>query len=229
MSVIWCQGWKQGSGASEGWPGYGVSVLTIGCNGTKVRGHPQVRWACVKDNLEILRGCSNSIYREKEGVWVSAELSTLESHTGVSLWVLYISWDHFPTTVKLTELITEALVFDIFFICYIVCRILILWPGVEVVLLALEAQRHNHWTSRTIGHPEKSWCLHLRNSVVSSNRALALFSPRGPSRSTPATPFKFWPHRINNKQVTLSCDMFSLFASLSGWHGHSWRQNKPFV
>ena len=50
---------KQGGRASEGWSGYGVSLLTTGWTGAKVRGHPQVRWACVKDNLEFLRGCSN--------------------------------------------------------------------------------------------------------------------------------------------------------------------------
>ena len=50
---------------------------------------------------------------------------------------------------------------------------------------ALEVQRHNHWTSRTVGHPGKYGCLHLRNSVVSSNPALAPSSPRGPSGSTP--------------------------------------------
>ena len=38
MSVIRCQGWKQGSGASEGWPGYGVCVLTTGWTGAKEGG-----------------------------------------------------------------------------------------------------------------------------------------------------------------------------------------------
>ena len=65
-------------------------------------------------------------------------------------------------------LITQVLAFDIFFLCCIVCRILILRPGIEVVPPALEAQRHNHWASRTAGHPRKFWCLHLRSSVVSS-------------------------------------------------------------
>ena len=123
--------------------------------------------------------------------------------------------------------ITEVLAFDFFFLCYIVCRVLILWSGVEVVPPALEAQRHNHWTSRTVVHPEKSWCLHLRNSIVSSNPALAPLSPGGPSWSTPATPSKL-QHPINNKQVILSRGMYLLFAYLPGWHGHSWRQNKPF-
>ena len=108
-----------------------------------------------------------------------------------------------------------------FFLCYIVCRILILWPGIEMVPPALEAQRHNHWVSRTSGHPGKSWCLHLRNSVVSSNPALALASLGGPSWSTPATPSKLRPHPINTTQVTLSFDMYLFFAYLSGWQGHS--------
>ena len=125
-------------------------------------------------------------------------------------------------------LITEVLAIDFFFLCYIVCRIWILWPGIEAVPPALEAQRHNHWESRTVGHPWKSWCLHLRNSVVSSNPALAPPSPGGPSWSIPATHSKLRPHPINTTQVTLSCDMYLLFAYLSGWHGHSWRQNKPF-
>ena len=116
-----------------------------------------------------------------------------------------------------------------FFLCYIVRRILILWPGIEVVPLALEAQRHNHGASRTIGHPGKSWCLHLRNSVVSPNPAFAPPYPGGPSWSTPATPSKLRSHPINTTQVTLSFDMYLLFAYLSGWRGHSWRQNKPFL
>ena len=35
--------------------------------------------------------------------WVSAELSTLYSHTDASLWVSHISWNHFLTTVQLTD------------------------------------------------------------------------------------------------------------------------------
>ena len=35
--------------------------------------------------------------------WVSAELATLYSHTDASLWVSHISWDHFLTTVQLTD------------------------------------------------------------------------------------------------------------------------------
>ena len=101
-------------------------------------------------------------------------------------------------------LITEVLAFDFFFLCYIVCRILILWPGIEVVFSALEAQRHNCWTSMTIGHPGEFWCLHLRNSVVSSNSAFAPPSPGGPSWSTPDTPSKLRPHPVNTTQVTLS-------------------------
>ena len=59
MSVITCQEWKQGGRASEGWSGYGVSVLTTGWTGAKEGVHPKVSWACVKDNLEFLWGCSN--------------------------------------------------------------------------------------------------------------------------------------------------------------------------
>ena len=114
------------------------------------------------------------------------------------------------------------------FLCYIVCRILILWPGVEMAPLALEAQRHNHWTSRNVGHPGKSWCLHLRNSVVSSNPALAPHSPGGPSWSTPGTNSKLRPQSINTTQVTLSFDMYLHFAYLSGWHEHSWNKISPF-
>ena len=91
-----------------------------------------------------------------------------------------------------------------------VCRILNLWPGVEVVHPALEAQRHNHWTSGTIRHPGKSWCLHLRNSVVSSNPALAPPSRGHPSWSTSATPSKLRPHPINTTQVTLSFYIYLL-------------------
>ena len=115
-----------------------------------------------------------------------------------------------------------------FFLCYIVWRILILWPDVQVVPPAFEVQSHNHLTSTTVGHPGKSWCLHLRNSVVSSNPGFAPPSPRGPSWSIPATHSKLRPHPINTTQVTLSCDTYLLFAYLSGWHGLSWRQNKPF-
>ena len=118
--------------------------------------------------------------------------------------------------------------FDLFFLCYIVCRILILWPGFEVAPLSWKAQRHIHWAFRTTGHPGKSWCLHLRSSIVSSNPALAPPFPGGPSWSTPATPSKLRPHPIDTTQMTLSFDMYLLFAYLSGWHGHSWRENKPF-
>ena len=68
-----------------------------------------------------------------------------------------------------------------------VCRILNLWPDVEGVPPALEAQRHNQWTSRNTEHPEKSWCLHLRSSLVSSNPAWAPPSLEGPPWSIPAT------------------------------------------
>ena len=37
------KGGKQGSRASEGWSGYGLSVLTTGWTGAKDGGHPQVR------------------------------------------------------------------------------------------------------------------------------------------------------------------------------------------
>ena len=59
MSVIRCQGWKQGGRATERSFGYGVSVLTTGWAVAKDGGHPQNSWAGVKDNLEFLRGCSN--------------------------------------------------------------------------------------------------------------------------------------------------------------------------
>ena len=171
--------------------------------------------------------CRASTDRRRE--WISEELATLYSHTDVSLWVSYISWDHFPTTVKLTAFDHRgACIWFFFFLCYTVCRILILWPGIEVVFSALEAQRHNCWTSMTIGHPGKSWCLHLRNSVVSSNPAFAPPYPGGPSWSTPATPSKLRSRPINTTQMTLSFDMYLLFAYLSGCLGHSWRQNKPF-
>ena len=97
------------------------------------------------------------------------------------------------------------LLFFFFFLCYILCRILILWPGVEVVPPAWEAQRHNHWASRTTGHPGKSWFLHLRSPIVSSSSALASPSPGGPSWSTLATPSKSdhirstphrWPYHL---------------------------------
>ena len=108
--------------------------------------------------------------------WLSS-VPTLMSSSGchISLEITFQPlWSSQP-------LITEGLSFDFFFLCYIVSRILILWPDVEVVPPALEAQRHNHWASRTAGHPGKSWCLYLRNSVVSSNAALAPPSPGGPS------------------------------------------------
>jgi len=234
MSVIRCQGWKQGGRASEGWSEYGVSVLTTGWTGAKEGGHPQVRWTCVKDNLEFLRGYSNCDVTHVEHLQIEGgsglvknwlpSIPTLMSPSGC-----YISLEiTFQPLWSSQPLITEVLAFDFFFLCYIVCRILILWPGIEVVPPTLEAQRHNHWASRTIGHPGKSWCLHLRNSVVSSNPAFAPPYPGGPSWSTPATPSKLRSRPINTTQMTLSFDMYLLFAYLSGCLGHSWRQNKPF-
>ena len=118
----------------------------------------------------------------------------------ITFWPLYSS----------LTLVTEVPAFDIFFLCYMVCRILNLWPDVEGVPPALEAQRHNQWTSRNTEHPEKSWCLHLRSSVVSSNTALATPSPGGPSWSISATPSKLRQHPINTTQATLSFDMYLL-------------------
>ena len=45
--------------------------------------------------------CRTPTGRRRE--WVSAELATLYSHTAASLGVSHISWDHFLTTVKLTD------------------------------------------------------------------------------------------------------------------------------
>ena len=234
MSVISFQGWKQCGKAREGSSGYGMSALTTGWTGAKEGGHPQVGWSCVKDNLEFLRGCSNGDFTHVEHLhgeggsglvhnW-QPSVPILMSPSGchISLESTFQPlWSSQPLSQRCLHLI-------FLFLCYIVCRILILWPGVEMVPLALEAQRHNHWTSRKFGHPRKSWCLHLRNFVVSSNVALAPPSPGDPSWSTPGTNSKLRPHSINTTQVTLSLDMYLLSAYLSGWHGHSWRQNKPF-
>ena len=151
----------------------------------------------------------------KRREWVNAELATLYSHTVASLWVSHISWDYFWITVQLKAFDHRgACIWYFFFLCYMVCRILILWPGVEVVPPALEAQRHNHWTTRITGHPGESWCLHLRISVVASNPASASPSPGGPSWSTSATLSKLRRHPINTTQMTLSWHVFTLFLSL---------------
>ena len=86
--------------------------------------------------------CRISTGRRRE--WVSVELATLYSHTDASLWVSHISWDHFLTTVQLTDFYHRGSAFDIFFLCYILCKIWTLWLGVGVVSPAWEAQRHNH-------------------------------------------------------------------------------------
>ena len=165
---------------------------------------------------------------EKEGVGYCRTGYPLFPHWCLFLGVIYLlrSLSNHCEAHRLWSQRSLHLIF--FFLCYIVCRILILWPDIEVVPPALKAQRHNHWTSRNVGHPGKSWCLHLRNSVVSSNPALAPHSPGGPSWSTPGTNSKLRPQSINTTQVTLSFDIYLLFAYLSGWYGHSWRQHKPF-
>ena len=151
----------------------------------------------------------------KRREWVNAELATLYSHTVASLWVSHISWDYFWITVQLKAFDHRgACIWYFFFLCYMVCRILIPWPGVEVVPPALEAQRHNHWTTRITGHPGESWCLHLRISVVASNPASASPSPGGPSWSTSATLSKLRRHPISTTQMTLSWHVFTLFLSL---------------
>ena len=67
------------------------------------------------------------------------------------------------------------------------------------------------------GPPRKSWCLHLRSSLVSSsNPVWAHPSPGGPPWSIPATLFKLRQHPINTTQVTLSFDIYLLSAFLSG-------------
>ena len=59
--------------------------------------------------------CRASTWRRRE--WVTAELATLCFHTDVSFWVSYISWDHFPTTVKLTDFDHRGLYIWYFFSC----------------------------------------------------------------------------------------------------------------
>ena len=203
--------------------------------GAKEGGHTQVRLACVKDNLEFQRGCPNGDFTHIEHLhgeggsglvqtWLPS-VPTLMSPSGCHISLEITFWPLWRSQ----SLITEVLAFDFFFFLrYIVCRILILWPGVEMVPFALEAQRHNHWTSRNVEHPGKSWCLHLRNSVVYSNAALAPPSPGGPSWSTPGTNSKLRPHSSNTTQVTLSFwHVFTLCLSLR----LTWaflKTNKPF-
>ena len=43
----------------------------------------------------------------------------------------------------------------IFWLCHAVCGILVSWPEIEPVPLALEAQILNHWTAREV----PSWCI----------------------------------------------------------------------
>ena len=155
MSVIRCQGWK------TGWQGKWRMVRVWGvCTHNRLnrgkRGRaPTSQVSLWQRQTWIPEGVFQwwcyprraSTGRRRE--WISAELAALYSHTAASLWVSNISWDHFLTTVKLTAFDHRgACIWYFFFLCYIVCRILILWPGVEAVPPALEAQRHNHWTSR---------------------------------------------------------------------------------
>ena len=49
---------NRATGQVKDGPGTGC-LLTTGWALAKDGGHPQVRGACVKDNLEFLRGCSN--------------------------------------------------------------------------------------------------------------------------------------------------------------------------
>ena len=154
MSVIRCQGWKQGINASEGWSGYGVSVLTVGWTGAKEEGHPQVRWACVKDNLEFLRGCSicdvtHVQHLQIEGGsglvknWLPS-IPTLMSPSGC-----YISLEiTFQPLWSSQPLITEVLAFDFFFSCAT------LYAGYWFYDQALKWY-FLHWKLRgiTTGHP----------------------------------------------------------------------------
>ena len=80
-----------------------------------------------------------------------------------------------------------------------------------------EPQKHNHCASRTAGHTRKSWCLHLRTSVVSSNPASASPSPGYPSWLTSATLSKLRRHPIHTTQMTLfmTC-IYSLPISQAG-------------
>ena len=197
-----------------------MSVLATGWTGAKEGRHPPVRWACVMDNLEFLRVSSNDdithvfhLQGRGSGLvqnWLPS-IPTLLSPSGC-----YISLEiTFQPLRSSQPLITQVLAFDIFFLCCIVCRILILRPGIEVVPPAWEAQRHNYWVFLTVGHPGMSWCLHLRNSVVSINLSLASLSAGSLSWSTPATPSKLRPHPINTTQVTLS-SIYSLPISQAG-------------
>ena len=162
-----------------------------------------------------------STWRRRE--WVSAELATLYSYTDVSLWMWNISWDHFLTTVQLTDFghrhICIWYIFPVLYCMQDINSMTRHWSGT----FCMESPEAYHWASNTTGNPGKPWCLHLGSSVVSSNPVLAPASPGGPSWSTPATSSKLRPHPINITQVTLSFDMYLLFAYLSGWHALFWR------
>ena len=193
-----------------------MSVLTTGWAGAKDEGHLQVRWASVKDNLVFLRGCSKGdvthikhLQGKRGSRLVQNWLPSIPTHMPPSGCHISLEITFWPLYSSLT-LVTEVPAFDIFFLCYMVCRILNLWPGGEVLPPALEVQRHNHWNPRTTRHPGKSWCLHLRSSVLSSNPILAPPYPGGPSWSISATPSKLRPHPINTTQVTLSFDIYLL-------------------
>ena len=148
--------------------------------------------------------------RRKE--WVSAELATLYSHNDASLWVSHISWDHFLTTVHLTAFCHRSACIWFFFCATWYAGYLVL-PSIEVVPRALEAQSHNPWNSRTTGHPGKSWGLHLRSSVVSSNPALAPPCPGVLLDQPQLLPLNS-DHIHSTPHVTLSWHVFTLCLSL---------------
>ena len=85
--------------------------------------------------------------------WVSVELATLYSHSDVSLWVSHISGDHFLTTMQLTDFHHRGIciwyIFPVLHCMQDIHSMTRHWSGIS----CMGSQRHNHWTSRTAGHP----------------------------------------------------------------------------
>ena len=161
ISVSQVIGWR-------GWIKIGEVVLTTGRTDALDGGHPQVRWACVKDYPELLRGCSNGdvthvghLEGPGRSGWVQIWLPSVPR-------LLPLSGCHmsleitFQPQFSSQPLLTECLHL-IFFPVLCGMQDFNSMTSIEAVPPTFEAQSHNHWTPREVRWP------HLRSSLVSSS------------------------------------------------------------
>ena len=108
--------------------------------------------------------CSFSLGRPLCLVWCRATLFQIIQHVCIGHWP-----DLLPQStvedVKMAKMLcfpSECiclLFFPSFWLCHVICRILVPWPGIEPTTLAVKAWIPNHWTARVFP------CLQFRSEI----------------------------------------------------------------